>query len=138
MATPFEQWQAAKKRVDLAKTLGPRLVDFKRGNPPTARCPFHDDTGRPNLALYPDNFRCYACSEHGDLVDWFEKAPASMGGGLTKQEALQAALREAGVYLDSPNPSTAPTARQSPPKAKASGFDMSKFCLLYTSDAADE
>lgn len=127
MATPFEQWQAAKKRVDLAKTLGPRLVDFKRGNPPTARCPFHDDTGRPNLALYSDNFRCFACGEHGDLVDWFEKAPASMGGGLTKQEALQAALREAGVYLDTLNPSTAPTARQSPPKAKASGFDMSKF-----------
>jgi hypothetical protein len=37
-------------------------------------CPYHDDH-RPSLAMTPDkrHWRCWACGEHGDALDWLAK-----------------------------------------------------------------
>lgn len=39
------------------------------------RCPFHDDGGRPNFHVYPDNQRwfCYRCSVGGDAIDFIRR-----------------------------------------------------------------
>lgn len=40
------------------------------------RCPFHADSGRPNLHVYPDTARwfCYRCSIGGDAIDFTRRA----------------------------------------------------------------
>lgn len=39
------------------------------------RCPFHPDSGRPNLHVYPDTARwfCYRCSIGGDAIDFVRR-----------------------------------------------------------------
>lgn len=36
------------------------------------RCPFHEDTGRPNLHIYPNtgSYFCFRCGEGGDAIDF--------------------------------------------------------------------
>jgi len=76
------------------------------------RCVFHGNGQEktPSLTLYADNFRCFGCNEQGDLVDWFTKAK-----GMTHQDAVTEALREAGIHLDPLSAAAAPTGRQAPP-----------------------
>lgn len=59
-----------------------------------ALCPFHGDTGRPNLTLYPDtnSWFCYACSEGGDIFKFISKIE-----GITYYDAKQ----KEGVKEDS-------------------------------------
>lgn len=38
-----------------------------------ARCPGHNDTGRPNLAIYDDHVHCYVCGFHADAFDLVAK-----------------------------------------------------------------
>src|SRR5437763_1629230 len=33
-------------------------------------CPFHNNTGRPNLSIRPHSYRCYACGAQGDVFDF--------------------------------------------------------------------
>lgn len=95
--TPLENWHQAKQSLDLREVLRGGLENFKYGNPAKARCPFHGNGKErtPSLAVYPDNWRCFACDEGGDLVDWFEKR-----GSLSRIEAIKAALAAAGVRAD--------------------------------------
>jgi DNA primase len=39
------------------------------------RCPFHDDSGRPNLHVYPctQSWYCYRCNVGGDVVNFVER-----------------------------------------------------------------
>jgi len=46
--------------IDLVDALG---LD-RKGK--VARCPNHDDQGRPNLAIFSDNVHCFACGFHAD------------------------------------------------------------------------
>lgn len=48
--------------ADLCRELG--LEPDAKGR--VARCPAHDDQGRPNLAIYPKNVYCFACGFHAD------------------------------------------------------------------------
>ena len=38
-----------------------------------ARCPAHNDDGRPNLAIYPDHVYCFVCEFHADAFDLVAK-----------------------------------------------------------------
>lgn len=51
-----------------------------------ALCPFHGDTGRPNLTLYPEtnSWFCYACSDGGDIFKFISKIE-----GISYYEAKQ-------------------------------------------------
>lgn len=37
-----------------------------------ALCPFHNDR-HPSMALYDDHYHCFACGEHGDVIDLVAK-----------------------------------------------------------------
>lgn len=68
--TDIQSW---KKKIDISKVIGQtvenkvQLKDCWMGI-----CPFHADTN-PSLAVYKDNYYCFGCGEHGDVIDWVEK-----------------------------------------------------------------
>jgi len=60
-------------------------------------CPFHGDTNKPNLFVYPDtnSYYCYACQEGGSPVDFILKYD-----GCTLREALkEASVKEPEIRL---------------------------------------
>ena len=60
-----------------------RYVEIKeKGSYLLGRCPFHDDRGRPNMAVFPrtNTFKCFACGAMGDILDFvarIEDVPAA-------------------------------------------------------------
>ncbi|WP_186647512.1 toprim domain-containing protein [Fluviispira vulneris] len=47
-----------------------RYLEVKRsGSHSVAKCPFHQDTS-PSLCIYTDNYHCFACKAHGNLIDY--------------------------------------------------------------------
>lgn len=52
--------------VRVADALG--LQPKKQGRNFVARCPAHDDRGRPNLVLYPDRAKCFRCGWSADAI----------------------------------------------------------------------
>lgn len=64
-----------KRRRPLAEVVaGYGLALRRSGAALVARCPFHEDRGRPNLHLYPDSgvFVCYRCGARGDVIRFVE------------------------------------------------------------------
>src|SRR5262245_60162269 len=83
-------FEAAKAVADLRA-----LIVADCGNPGRGGrwlCPFHADHD-PDLAILGDgrNWRCYACGEHGDAIDWLVKQR-----GITNVEAARELLGAAG------------------------------------------
>jgi DNA primase len=57
-------------------------------------CPFHDDTGKPNLTVYPDtdSWYCFACNVGGDaskFVSLIEGISYSQAEARVKGEAVE-------------------------------------------------
>ena len=77
--------------ADVVARCGVRLRPSGRAL--VGRCPFHEDSGRPNLHIYPDTARwwCYRCGVGGDAIDFvmareglgFLDACAFIAGGVT-------------------------------------------------------
>jgi len=42
-----------------------------------ALCPFHNDR-YPSLYVADDHYHCFACGEHGDVIDFCEQAVPSL------------------------------------------------------------
>jgi len=60
-------------------------------------CPFHNDTGTPNLYIYPDtnSFYCYACNVGGSPVDFILNYDE-----CTLREALmRASVKDPGIKV---------------------------------------
>ena len=66
-------WATWRAQVDVARVIGARLPLKAEGHHWIARCPFHEDGGRPNLVVYADHFHCFACGAHGDVFDLVAK-----------------------------------------------------------------
>jgi len=57
-------------------------------------CPFHGADRHPSMKIYPDGFKCFACGESGDVVDFvrkmdqcsFHDAFIRLGGTYPKEE----------------------------------------------------
>ena len=62
-----------KKKIDISTVIA-QTVEMKSKNKGCwmGICPFHNDTN-PSLAVYEDNYYCYGCREHGDVIDWVVK-----------------------------------------------------------------
>ena len=60
----FTQVKAVVSMQDAVRFCG--LEPPMRGN---MRCPFHDDHN-PSLTLYADNYYCWGCGAHGDVIDF--------------------------------------------------------------------
>lgn len=86
-------WAAARARVDPVAIIGSRVRLKREGRHWIARCPFHQDGGRPNLVLYPNgSFKCFACGAWGDVFNLVARLD-----GVSLREARQ--LVEAAVGI---------------------------------------
>ena len=61
-----------------------------------ALCPFHNDR-HPSLFVDDDHYHCYACGEHGDVIDFTAKL-----FGLKLYEAAQKLAYDFGITQDKP------------------------------------
>ena len=61
-----------------------------------ALCPFHNDR-HPSLFVDDDHYHCYACGEHGDVIDFTAKL-----FGLKMYEAAQKLAYDFGITQDKP------------------------------------
>ena len=61
-----------------------------------ALCPFHNDRN-PSLFVDDDHYHCYACGEHGDVIDFTAKL-----FGLKMYEAAQKLAYDFGITPDKP------------------------------------
>ena len=61
-----------------------------------ALCPFHNDC-HPSLFVDDDHYHCFACGEHGDVIDFTAKLY-----GLKLYEAAQKLAYDFGITQDKP------------------------------------
>ena len=61
-----------------------------------ALCPFHDDR-HPSLFVDDDHYHCYACGEHGDVIDFTSKLY-----GLSMLDAAKKLAYDFGITQDKP------------------------------------
>ncbi len=61
-----------------------------------ALCPFHNDRN-PSLFVDDDHYHCYACGEHGDVIDFTAKLH-----GLTMYDAAKKLAYDFGITHDKP------------------------------------
>lgn len=70
-------WAAIKARVSIADVIG-RSVKLNKKN--QGLCPFHAEK-TPSFHVYDDNYHCFGCGAHGDVVDFV----AQMSGCSTAE-----------------------------------------------------
>ena len=57
------------------------------------RCPFHDDR-HPSMKLYDDNYYCFGCGAHGDVIELTGRL-----FGLTALQAAEKLIRDFGLDI---------------------------------------
>lgn len=70
-------------------------IEFHRNK---ALCPFHEDKN-PSLSIKAERFKCWACEEGGDLIDFTEKYH-----GFSKGDAIKYLAGRAGLSFDRSRP----------------------------------
>jgi DNA primase len=91
-----------------------RYVPLRRtGRTFVGRCPFHHDTGRPNLVVFPvtSSWYCFRCNEGGDAITFVEKrervgfldAVAQLAGNLLPAPRSPLPSREGWRSLTAPS-----------------------------------
>lgn len=91
----------AKQVVRIEEVVARRLPLRREGGHFVGKCPFHEDGGRPNLAVFPSkqNFHCFACGAHGDAVDFIARMD-----GTSLAEAAERVLKEQANAPKAPPP----------------------------------
>ncbi len=67
--------ETLKAEYPTADVVG-RYIPLRRsGRTYVGRCPFHHDTGRPNLTVFPgtNSWYCFRCNEGGDAITFVER-----------------------------------------------------------------
>ncbi|MDP9282371.1 MAG: DNA primase, partial [Chloroflexota bacterium] len=84
-----------KERVDIVQLIGESVPLKKAGRGYVGLCPFHVEK-TPSFHVDPERrtYKCFGCSEGGDIFTWLEKRE-----GLTAAEALNTLAERAGVEL---------------------------------------
>jgi DNA primase len=84
-----------KERVDIVQLIGESVPLKKAGRGYVGLCPFHVEK-TPSFHVDPERrtYKCFGCSEGGDIFTWLEKRE-----GLTPAEALTNLAERAGVEL---------------------------------------
>src|SRR3989454_10614750 len=91
-------FDTVKERVDIVRVIGEHGVVLKKsGRGFTGLCPFHNEK-TPSFHVNVDtrSYKCFGCSESGDVFTFLEKVD-----GLTPAEALKVLAERAGVELTS-------------------------------------
>lgn len=118
-----------RREHPIAEVMARRGIELHPvGRALVGRCPFHPDTGRPNLHVYSDTQRwfCYRCSVGGDAIDFIRRQEhLGFGAACDRLAAL---------------PSHPPAASAVPAKQRARRWDrltleqqvlMNTACALY-------
>jgi len=63
-------YENVKRNISLREAALRYGVEVGRGN--MAICPFHNDH-HPSLFVADDHYHCFACGEHGDVIDFVAK-----------------------------------------------------------------
>jgi DNA primase len=84
-----------KERVDIVQLIAESVPLKKAGRGYVGLCPFHLEK-TPSFHVDPERrtYKCFGCSEGGDVFTWLEKRE-----GLTPAEALNTLAERAGVEL---------------------------------------
>ncbi len=85
------------KDIDLSALVEAEGINLQRqGNNFIGLCPFHNDT-RPSMSVFSDNhFKCWACGEYGDAVDFIKR----LNGFSTKQALQHLGIKQGPVTAD--------------------------------------
>src|SRR5688572_12865962 len=85
-----------KEAIDIVAVAGSYLALTPAGSQVIALCPFHDDT-RPSLNIDPkwQNFKCWACGEHGDVFTLVQKMER-----VDCKEARELLANRAGIRIE--------------------------------------
>lgn len=85
-----------KDKIDILKIIEKYIILQKQGRIYRGICPFHEDTD-PSLIVYPKNFHCFGCGEHGDVIDFVQKIEK-----ISKDEAIQKLEKISGINSNKP------------------------------------
>lgn len=69
-----EDRKSLAKSIDLRdfiESLGEKTL--RKGDTLLALCPFHDDNSLGSFKVTKDGYKCFACSEHGDIISYVMK-----------------------------------------------------------------
>ncbi len=92
--SPTVNIETLKSSIPLESIIG-AVVELKHGK---GRCPFHNDRN-PSFSIKGSRFRCFACGESGDIIDFTEKYY-----GLSTCEAIRYLADRAGFKSGRPEP----------------------------------
>lgn len=103
--------------VEVAEALG--LEPRRSGSSFLARCPAHDDKGRPNLVIYPaGTVKCYRCGYHADVIGLVVKVKGlDMGDAirwLAGRVGMQAQMKPGSRTSRPVKPAALPLAKGAP------------------------
>lgn len=89
-----------KAANDIADVIGGYIPVIRAGSRFKCLCPFHDDK-HPSLNIDPkfQNYKCWACGAHGDVITFVEKYER-----VDFLEARAILARRAGINLDNASP----------------------------------
>ena len=87
-------FEAVKTSINTREAAARYGVEVNRHG--KALCPFHNDR-HPSLFVDDDHYHCYACGEHGDVIDFTAKL-----FGLKMYEAAQKLAYDFGITQDKP------------------------------------
>lgn len=91
----MDQVDEIKSKVDIVEVISSYIPLKKSGRNYAALCPFHSEK-TPSFMVSPERqvFKCFGCSESGDVFTFLEKKE-----GWEFREALEELARRAGVKL---------------------------------------
>ena len=121
-------YEAVKANVSLREAAQLYGIEVSRYG--KALCPFHDDR-HPSLFIADDHYHCFACGEHGDVIDFTAKLFA-----LTPYDA--AVKLAADFHLNPDKPPTAAALRAKRINGNAQKLSkQEQLCVLVLSDYRD-
>ena len=87
-------FEIVKENVNLREAAELYGIDVNRYG--KALCPFHNDR-HPSLYVADDHYYCFACGEHGDVIDFVARL-----FGLSSYEAAKKLAYDFGIDPDKP------------------------------------
>ena len=87
-------FETVKTSINMKEAAERYGVEVRYNN--MALCPFHNDRN-PSLYVADDHYHCFACGEHGDVIDFTAKLFE-----LKPYEAAQRIAYDFGITMDKP------------------------------------
>ena len=117
----MDEIEEIKRRLDIIELISSYLTLKKAGANYKALCPFHQEK-TPSLMVSPEKqiFKCFGCSESGDIFSFVMKME-----NLEFREALKMLAERAGVKLKSQRPKPGES-----PERKTQLYKINHFSAL--------